>query len=101
MTPCALKRLQEYDWPGNIRELENVLRYAVAIADSEAITEELFAFLQKGKPRLHVPELFTIEEYSRRALEEWGPHLSRKELAARLGISRKTLWEMRKRWGLS
>ncbi len=101
LTPCALKRLQEYDWPGNIRELENVLRYAVAIADSEAITEELFAFLQKGKPRLYVPELFTIKEYSRRAVEEWGPQLSRKELAARLGISRKTLWEMRKRWGLS
>ncbi len=101
LTSCALARLQEYDWPGNIRELENTLRYAVAIADAEPITEKLFGFLQRGKPRLYVPELLTIEEYSRRALEEWGPEMSRKELAARLGISRKTLWEMRKRWGIT
>jgi len=87
--------------PGNIRELENSLRYAVAIAESEDLPEQLFAFLEKGTPRACVPRLMSIEEYSRRALLEWGSELSRKELASRLGISRKTLWEMRKRWGIA
>lgn len=99
LEPGGLERLRNHDWPGNIRELENALRHAVAIAESEGLTEDLFGFLPEPRTRIRIPELFTIEEYSRRALEEWGPSMNLQELATRLGISRKTLWDMRKRWG--
>jgi DNA-binding NtrC family response regulator len=42
--PNAMEALLEYDWPGNIRELENVIQGAVILADGESIT------------RVHLPE---------------------------------------------
>ncbi len=38
--PKALKKLMLYDWPGNIRELENVVEYAIVMTESEIIGEE-------------------------------------------------------------
>ncbi len=38
--PKALKKLMLYDWPGNIRELENVVEYAIVMTESEIISEE-------------------------------------------------------------
>jgi len=40
MSKTALKRLQEYSFPGNIRELENILERAVAMSGGELINEE-------------------------------------------------------------
>ncbi len=37
----ALKAMLEYDWPGNIRELENVIEYLAHIADSVVFSEQL------------------------------------------------------------
>src|SRR5690606_24796189 len=39
VTPQAMERLRSYRWPGNIRELENIIERAVLFADSELITE--------------------------------------------------------------
>ena len=41
LTPQAMQKLMLYDWPGNIRELENVIEYACAMTDKEFITEDL------------------------------------------------------------
>jgi two-component system, NtrC family, response regulator GlrR len=41
VTPPAMQKLMLYDWPGNIRELENVIEYAAAMTDKELITEDL------------------------------------------------------------
>ncbi len=41
LTPEAMQKLMLYDWPGNIRELENVIEYAVAMSDKDFITEDL------------------------------------------------------------
>lgn len=37
IAPAALAALQEYDWPGNIRELQNVVERAVVLSDSREI----------------------------------------------------------------
>ncbi len=47
VTPEAMQKLMLYDWPGNIRELENVIEYAAAMTDREYITEDL-VFQTKG-----------------------------------------------------
>ena len=36
--PSAMELLVEYDWPGNIRELENVIQGAVIVADDDSIS---------------------------------------------------------------
>jgi two-component system response regulator GlrR len=41
LTPQAMQKLMLYDWPGNIRELENVIEYAVAMSDKDFVTEDL------------------------------------------------------------
>jgi len=40
LTPEALRKLMLHDWPGNIRELENTIEYAVAMTQKETITED-------------------------------------------------------------
>jgi two-component system nitrogen regulation response regulator NtrX len=40
MTPEAMKRLMAYDWPGNIRELKNLIERLVIMTPSETITAE-------------------------------------------------------------
>lgn len=42
IAPAALARLAEYHWPGNIRQLRNALRYAVAMCDGDTLEVEHF-----------------------------------------------------------
>ena len=38
----SIQALTSYQWPGNIRELENVIERAVVLADNSLITDDLF-----------------------------------------------------------
>jgi PAS domain S-box-containing protein len=40
ISPSAMERIMEYDWPGNIRELENTIERAVNLCNGSTITEE-------------------------------------------------------------
>lgn len=41
LTSTAIQKLLHYDWPGNIRELENTIEYAVAMTNQDVISEDL------------------------------------------------------------
>jgi two-component system response regulator GlrR len=43
LNPLALQKLMRYDWPGNIRQLENTIEYAVAMTQHNMITEDLIS----------------------------------------------------------
>ena len=100
--------LQNYGWPGNIRELSNVLERAVHYAERERI--ELtdlprYLFQKNTKPVGTVPKALRRVQHSaerealRRALEAAGFN---KALAARmLGIHRSLLYKKLKKYGLS
>ncbi len=53
----AMGRLMSYDWPGNVKELENVLRRAVILAKTDIITSEQIFF---GIPRVEKKWSFDI-----------------------------------------
>ena len=97
---CALEAIRTYHWPGNVRELENAVERAVILADAADITAELLAL-----PRVEAaapgpaPDL-SLEEYFVEFVRENEGRMTETELARRLGISRKALWERRQRLGI-
>ncbi len=94
-TPEALELMTGYNWPGNIRELENVIERAVILARGSAISAENLPMWKKpadppGAPDNGFVSLEEIErEHIQRTLAKTGFHKSK--TAEILGISRKTL----------
>lgn len=96
----AADLLRNYSWPGNIRELRNVLNKAVVFADGAELTP---ADLPVGLRCDPAPEpgysLERLEEETiRKALEQTGGH--QQKAADILGISRRTLIRKLKTYGL-
>jgi DNA-binding NtrC family response regulator len=100
----ALDLLRAYHWPGNNRELENVIERAVLLARKDVIEPDNLLInivdLRDGDPGLKQLSLDVMEkEHITRVLEytNWN-----KTKAARiLGINRKTLLEKRKKYNIS
>ncbi len=110
VSPAAEAVLANYDYPGNVRELENIIEHAAVLAESLDITEkDLPDFMFKNRLLIEGPgkslsageplrpehggiePLQTIErEYIRQTLETLRFNYS--ETARKLGISRSTLW---------
>jgi DNA-binding NtrC family response regulator len=104
--PRALRAIALHGWPGNVRELENAVERAVILCDSGTITPELLAIdepiLSEAASRELEAEVTseTLGEYFRKFVLDHQNQLSETELARRLGISRKALWEKRQRLGI-
>jgi DNA-binding NtrC family response regulator len=96
--------MKQYQWPGNVRELQHAIERAVILHESGAITADLLG-LPPAKPPLERTQRDagddpSLEGYLRRFVLSHQHELSETELAKRLGISRKTLWERRQRMGI-
>ena len=99
----ARASLRAYKWPGNVRELESVLRRAVVSAEGGTIeAEQLPEEIQKAGKESANGNLRSLEEVEREAilvtLEATEYQIGRS--AEILGISRKTLLEKRKKFGM-
>jgi transcriptional regulator with GAF, ATPase, and Fis domain len=70
--PQALKALQAYKWPGNIRELEHVIEYALSMAEQESIqiTDLPEEFVNRVADRVSSPESWANAPFSK-AKEEF------------------------------
>ena len=92
--------LQAYDWPGNLNELKSVIERAVLMVDSGEIKP-----LHLGINAIHNPTDnngmgLSLEAYFRYFVLNFENSLSETELASKLGISRKALWERRQKMDL-
>jgi DNA-binding NtrC family response regulator len=99
----ALDLMQLYEWPGNVRELQNVVERAILIADGSCITPEcLPEGIRGGVP--FQEEVFdqklSIEDYTKTFIVRYQKQFNEQRLAEMLGITRKSLWEKRKKWGI-
>ncbi|MCP3890994.1 MAG: sigma-54-dependent Fis family transcriptional regulator [Desulfobulbaceae bacterium] len=105
ITPEAIYNLKQYDFPGNVRELRNLMERASVLCGGPAITLADLP-VKMDDPSGVTPEDFnlsshvaTIEQNCiNRALLQTGGN--RTEAARLLGISRKNLWEKMKGYGL-
>lgn len=55
LSPDAMAKLRDYDWPGNIRELQNTLERAVVFSDGELIGQELLSFEPQSSSAASAP----------------------------------------------
>ncbi len=98
----TLKILECYNWPGNIRELENVIERAVILCDSDTITPAEIAITDKvcTEDPGATPSLQEIErEYILKVLKQTGGNQTKASKI--LGIDRKTLYLKLKKYGIS
>jgi PAS domain S-box-containing protein len=104
VSPEAMAVLQSYHWPGNIRELENVLERAVHMVDgSELALEHLPVELRTATIGGTDEVLLTLQEAERQAIIRVGRVLrgNTTKMAEALGIGRTTLWRKMKTFNLS
>ena len=100
----AAEAMKRYRWPGNVRELQHAVERAVILHETGPITEALLGLPSSSAPPGIAADGFaddpSLEGYLRRFVLSHQHELSETELAKRLGISRKTLWERRQRMGI-
>ncbi len=99
----AMRLLMGYRWSGNIRELQNIIERAVLITESNTIFPEHLSEGLKAEGSFAGDALnrdLSIEGYTRAFILRHQKEYGEQKLADMLGITRKALWEKRKKWGI-
>ena len=97
----ALTAIRRYPWPGNVRELENAIERAVILSTDNIVPAEVLP-IDSERPTVPGPapeniSQTSLEDYFVRFVVENEELFTETELAEKLGISRKSLWERRQR----
>ena len=120
LSPRAIQAITTYQWPGNVRELEHAIERAAILSNSQEIDNEALGIDlelvninrirgQQGivpaakastPASLEPQEDLSLEDYFQRFVLEHQDSMSETELAQKLGVSRKCLWERRQRFGI-
>lgn len=101
--PLVMDIFNQYQWPGNIRELENVLEYAVNMTEGNILTKEFLPPYLLKKENKHFSTdniVLSLEELEcqeiKKAIKLFAGNMSR--AAKALGIARNTLYEKIKKY---
>jgi len=105
LTHDAMEALLEYDWPGNVRELKSALQYAFVLGEGRMIDiDQLPPRVAQRRIRVEAPpSSWTKRDQAKRsalmdALKRSDGNQS--EAARLLGVSRGTIWNRMKRYGV-
>ncbi|HAA15061.1 MAG TPA: sigma-54-dependent Fis family transcriptional regulator [Cytophagales bacterium] len=100
----TMQKLQNYKWPGNIRELQHALERTIIMADSDVLTSDDFTFLRHEAKNEDAPlendgTLEDIEKNTiKRAIDKHGGNISK--AAKELGLTRASLYRRLEKHGL-
>lgn len=100
---ATFKLFTGYYWPGNVRELQNIIERAVLITDSNTIFPEHLPEGMKGVSTFSsesIEKVLSIEDYTKEFILRYQHNYGEQKLSNLLGITRKSLWEKRKKWGI-
>lgn len=105
----VIRFLSDYDWPDNVRELENFMKKYVILSEGtkdnfrlmEELVDELYRFrddskiLKRGEDNYLTINIGTLEYMEQQIIKKLSqqPNIDKKDLASLLGISRTTLWK--------
>jgi len=106
LSPGALDVLLAYDWPGNVRQLENTIERIVLFSRGSVVAPDDLPIVLENVRRDTPPGLFedlpSLEEVERRYFEHVLRAVGRNRTRAAdvLGIDRRTLYRMADRYGI-
>jgi DNA-binding NtrC family response regulator len=109
ITRGAMAMLRNYEWPGNVRELEHTILQIMALHNRKHVIEErdMPMFLERRgheRQRRFLDDALdlklSLDDYAREFIRMFEAKFSEKELASVLGVTTKTLWQKRQKWGL-
>jgi DNA-binding NtrC family response regulator len=98
----TIKQLQQYSWPGNIRELQHAIERAVIMSDSYELTLDEFLLTAPSKKSDEKNLTYNLEEIEKTAIQQAiKKHQGNLSLAAKeLGFGRSTLYRRMEKYGL-
>jgi DNA-binding NtrC family response regulator len=101
-TPAGMDKLRSFDWPGNVRQLQNEIQRAVLMCEGTQIDEVDLTVSSTAPSEETVDNLTLMEAMERntivQVLKETGGN--KLETAKRLGIGRQTLYNKIKVYGI-
>jgi len=103
VSPEAMHVLTNYNWAGNVRELQNVIERALLISDGSIITPDHLPggfVVEPPFEQQSFERKLSIEEYTKAFILKYQTAFNEQQIADLLGITRKSLWEKRKKWGI-
>lgn len=100
-TPDAIAAIENYAWPGNIREMENKIKRAVIMADGKHITREDLGLAEAGELSLNLRHIRQEAERAAilRALSMTDNNIS--AAAKLLGVTRPTFYDLIKKYDMN
>lgn len=105
LSPALLRALERREYPGNVRELENLITRIVLLTEGGSIDVSALEAEPQGYPSAHASGSFReqIERLERELLTEAlaAASSNQSEAARRLGLSRATFLDKLKRYGIS
>ncbi len=102
LSPAALKCLQAYPWPGNVRQLRSVLEGAVALSTDDMLEPRDLHLSAEAQVGEDLPTTFNLEQVEAWAIRKALQHTNgvHTRAAQELGIHRDTLLSKIKKYGL-
>lgn len=104
LSPQVIAAFQCYNWPGNIRELQNVVERMLNFAPSDELTADLIPEeIRQTSAGAHYPDpVMTSREFERQSIQKMvNGKLKKAEIARKMGISRPTLYRKFKEYKIS
>lgn len=103
ISPEAMEIMANYEWSGNVRELQNAIERAILISDGNVIEPDHLPLGVRERtsfPDQVFDQKLSIEDYTKAFIQKFQTEFNEQQLAEMLGITRKSLWEKRKKWGI-
>ena len=98
----VMRRLQQYEWPGNIRELQHAIERAVIMSDGKSLKISDFQFLVRDGPEELIRDNYDLEVLEKwaidRCLKKYGGNVSK--AASELGLTRGSLYRRMQKYDL-
>lgn len=103
VNPSTIKKLEKYNWPGNIRELQHAIERAVIMSENQVLQPSDFFFSIPGtKEDGLIFDNFQLDEVEkiviRKALTKHGGNIS--QAAKELGLTRTSLYRRLEKYGI-